>query len=494
MNTEIRRVAFVALVLVGALIVGTTYWQAWAAGDLAARQDNAIKRVAEFKIKRGLIYAADGTVLAANRRLRTNGQTFYLRGYPQGSLLSNVVGYSTQGRSRAGLERAMNDYLTGSNSNLHTVLETTLNGITGRTIKGNSLVLTIDPAVQRTAVRALGSNCGAAVALEPSTGRVLAMATSPRYDANKVERDFGSIVGTRAACRPAAPLVNRATAGLYVPGSTFKLVTAAAALDTGAVTPQTVFDDRGYCTEYGKPVYNFADQSGPEQFGSVTFAEALQHSINAVFCEVGKQLGALKILEYGKRFGMYSQPGLETPGSEQRASGLYRRGSLFFPKHDYQVDPGRLAFGQERLGVTPLQMAMVASTIANGGVLMQPYLVEKILRPNGKVLRRTKPNEVGRVMKPTTAAELTAMMVSVVSGGTGTAAQIPGVQVAGKTGTAETGIAHLNTTWFVSFAPALKAQVAVAVVLERQTGTGGTTAAPIAKQIMQTALRRSPTP
>ena len=245
MNTEIRRVAFVALVLVGALIVGTTYWQAWAAGDLAARQDNAIKRVAEFKIKRGLIYAADGTVLASNRRLRTNGQTFYLRGYPQGSLLSNVVGYSTQGRSRAGLERAMNDYLTGSNSNLHTVLETTLNGITGRTIKGNSLVLTIDPAVQRTAVRALGSNCGAAVALEPSTGRVLAMATSPRYDANKVERDFGSIVGTRAACRPAAPLVNRATAGLYVPGSTFKLVTAAAALDTGAVTPQTVFDDRG---------------------------------------------------------------------------------------------------------------------------------------------------------------------------------------------------------------------------------------------------------
>ena len=144
--------------------------------------------------------------------------------------------------------------------------------------------------------------------------------------------------------------------------------------------------------------------------------------------------------------------------------------------------------------MTPLQMAMVASTIANGGVLMQPYLVEKILRPNGKVLRRTKPKEVGRVMKPTTAAELTAMMVSVVSGGTGTAAQIPGVQVAGKTGTAETGIAHLNTTWFVRFAPALKSQVAVAVVLERQTGTGGTTAAPIAKQIMQTALRRSPTP
>jgi penicillin-binding protein A len=493
-NTEIRRVAFVALVLVGALVVGTTYWQAWAAGDLAARQDNAIKRVADFKIERGLIRAADGTILAANRVIKSNGQTFYLRRYPQRSLLSNVVGYSTQGRSRAGLERSENDYLTGSNANLHTVLERTLNGLVGRTIRGNSLVLTVDPVVQRTAVRALGSNCGAAVALEPSTGRVLAIATSPRYDANAVERSFGTIVRTRGACKPAAPLVNRATAGLYVPGSTFKLVTAAAALDTGAVTPGTTFVDRGYCVEYGKPVYNFADQSGPERFGTVTFAEALQHSINAVFCEVGKKLGARKILEYGRRFGMYEQPGLETPGSEQRPSGLYRRGRLFYPAHDYEVDPGRLAFGQERLGVTPLQMAMITSTIANNGVLMRPYVVEEITRPNGKVLTRTEPKEVGRVMKRTTAAELTRMMVSVVQGGTGTAAQIPGVEVAGKTGTAETGVSHLNTAWFVGFAPALRSRVAVAVVLERQTGTGGLTAAPIAREIMTAALRRSATP
>jgi penicillin-binding protein A len=493
-NAEIRRVAFVALVLVGALVVGTTYWQAWAAGDLAARQDNAIKRVAEFKVKRGLIYAADGSVLATNRVVKSNGQTFYLRRYRQGSLLSNVVGYSTQGRSRAGLERSMNDYLTGSNANLQTVLERTVNGLVGRTIKGNALVLTVDPAVQRTAVQALGSNCGAAVAIEPSTGRVLAMATSPRYDANAVERNFGKIVGTRAACKPAAPLVNRAAAGLYVPGSTFKLVTATAALDTRLVTPATRFVDPGYCVEYGKRVYNFADQSGPEQFGSVSFADALQHSINAVFCEVGKKLGARKILEYGKRFGMYAEPGTELPGSEQRPSGLYKRGRLFFPKHDYEVDPGRLAFGQERLGVTPLQMAMITSAIANDGVLMQPYIVGEIRRPNGKVLTRTKPNEIGRVMKRTTAEQLTQMMVSVVSGGTGTAAQLPGVDVAGKTGTAETGVSHLNTTWFVGFAPAQRARVAVAVVLEGQSGVGGTTAAPIAREIMATALRQPPTP
>jgi peptidoglycan glycosyltransferase len=167
---------------------------------------------------------------------------------------------------------------------------------------------------------------------------------------------------------------------------------------------------------------------------------------------------------------------------------------LFSPKHDYEVDPGRLAFGQERLGVTPLQMAMVTATIANGGVLMQPYVVELIETPGGKVLVRKEPKEVGRVMKRSTAAALTDMMVSVVTAGTGTAAQIAGVDVAGKTGTAETGVAGRNTTWFVAFAPALRARVAVAVCLENQTGTGGATAAPIAREIMTTALRRGPTP
>jgi peptidoglycan glycosyltransferase len=493
-NAEIRRVAFVGLVLIGALVVGTTYWQAWAAGDLSARQDNAIKRVAQFRVKRGLIYASDGSLLAANRKRRTDGQTFYFRRYPQRSLASNVVGYSTQARSRAGLEHSLNDYLTGSNGNLHTVLGTKLDELTGKTVVGNSVVLTIDPELQLVAQRALGSNCGAAVALEPSTGRVLAMATSPGYDPNVVERKFGSIVTRKAACSPAAPLLNRAAAGLYAPGSTFKLVTAAAALDTGAVRPDTTFVDRGYCVEYGKPVYNFADQSGPEQFGTVTFAQALQHSINAVFCEVGKSLGALKILDYGRRFGMYSDSGLETPVDEQRLSGLYQRGKLFFPKHDYQVDPGRLAFGQERLGVTPLQMAMITATIANGGLLMQPYVVELIQSPGQKVLVRHEPKEIGRVMKRSTAATLTDMMVSVVTAGTGTAGQISGVDVAGKTGTAETGIAGRNTTWFVAFAPALGSRVAVAVVLENQTGTGGTTAAPIAREIMTTALQRGPTP
>jgi peptidoglycan glycosyltransferase len=383
----------------------------------------------------------------------------------------------------------MNDYLTASNAHLSTVLRRTLDKLEGKTVKGNNLVLTIRPGAQRIAERALDGNCGAAVALDPRTGKVLAMATSPRYDPNLVEGHFGQILkSAHANCSSPSPLVNRATAGLFTPGSSFKILTASAAIDSGKFTPDSTFYDPGYCVEYGKQVHNFADQSGPERFGNVTLSTALQHSINAVFCEVGKALGATTILDYARRFGFYKAPPLETPGAERRASGLYQNGRLFFPKHNYQVDPGRLAFGQERLGVTPLQMAMVAATIGNGGVEMRPYVVDRIESPDGGVLTRTKPKVLARPIKPETAAEVTKMMESVVTGGTGTAAQIPGVAVAGKTGTAETGANNRNTTWFVSFAPADKPRVAVAVVLENQTGTGGMTAAPIAKTLMEALL------
>ena len=173
-------------------------------------------------------------------------------------------------------------------------------------------------------------------------------------------------------------------------------------------------------------------------------------------------------------------------------SGLYQNGKLWFPKKpQYQVDPGRLAFGQERMQVTPLQMLMVASTIANGGVVPRPYIVDRVLGHNGSVVARTRASNLGRAIKPETASALTQMMVSVVQGGTGTAAQIPGIQVAGKTGTAETGINNVYTAWFVSFAPANNPKVAVAVVLEKQlNGFGGAVSAPIAKQILQKILHR----
>jgi peptidoglycan glycosyltransferase len=255
------------------------------------------------------------------------------------------------------------------------------------------------------------------------------------------------------------------------------------------VKPSTTFVDRGYCIEYGKKVLNFADQSGPEVFGTVTFAEALQHSINAVFCEVGKKLGPNLVLEYTQRFGFYEEPPIELPSQEVTPSGLYRNNRLFLPKDPNEVDPGRLAFGQERLQVTPLQMALVAAGVGNGGVVMRPTLVDRIVAPDGKVIQRTSPKKWKEAISAGSAAELTAMMRAVVESGTGTAAQIPGVPVAGKTGTAETGRTGQNDTWFIAFAPADRPRVAVAVALSNQSGTGGATAAPIAKQIIEALLQ-----
>jgi len=491
MNKEISRLGLVGLSLIIALIVATTYWQTWASASLAAKQDNAIQRVAQFQIKRGLIQTNAGrALLAANVRKKVNGQTLYFRRYPARGLLAQTVGYSTQVRSQTGLEKSENDYLTGANANLDTVLRTVLDKLKGATITGNNLFLTVRPRAQRIALDALGSQCGAVVALEPSTGKVLVIASSPTFNPNLVEHNFAAIGRIRAGCQPASPLLNRATAGLYPPGSSFKVVTAAAALDTGRYTPDSSFYDPGYCIEYGKHVKNFGDQS-PEAFGTVDFSFALEHSINAVFCNVGKALGAGTILDYAKRFGFYDPPPLETPTNERAASGLYKNGGLFSPKHDYQVDPGRLAFGQERMLVTPLQMAMVAGGIANGGVVMKPHVVDRVVAPNGSVVTRTKPKELGRVIKQKTAAELNSMMQLVVEGGTGTAAQIPGIAVAGKTGTAETGNSSINTTWFIAFAPAEAPKVAIAVVLQNQSGAGGTTAAPIAKTVMQALLSSS---
>jgi penicillin-binding protein A len=491
MNRQIARLAIAALALLAALIVGTTYWQTWAAAGLADRQDNAIQRVAQFSVKRGKIRAANGMILATNRRKHLAGQTLYFRRYPTGGLFAHVVGYSTQSRSRAGLEASENDFLTGSNTNLKSVIDKTLDQLRGATIKGNDLWLTLRPGPQRVAMAQLAGKCGAAVALDPRTGAVLVMASRPTYNPNLVEKNFALISRVRAACQSPAPLLNRATDGLFTPGSSFKVVTSAAALDSGRYTINSTFVDRGYCIEYGQRVHNFADQSGPEVFGTVNFLQALEHSINAVFCQIGQTIGATAILNAAKRFGFYKDPPLETPSNERSPSGLYRRGRLFFPSRPDQVDVGRLAFGQGPATadplVTPLQMAMVAAGVANQGVVMRPYVVGRVTAPDGSTIERTRPHKYHRAMRTSTAQALNQMMQAVVTGGTGTAAQIPGIRVAGKTGTAETG-GPLNTTWFIAFAPADAPRVAVAVVLQNQTGAGGTTAAPIAKAIMESIL------
>jgi peptidoglycan glycosyltransferase len=497
-NRQIARLTYVALGLLAVLVVMTTYWQTWASASLADRQDNAIRRVAEFSIDRGLIFSFQPRRrLARNREREVGGKTLFFRRYPYGPLTAHVVGYSTVGRSRTGLERSLNDYLTASNANLSTAVSRALDELKGKPVEGNTVVTNIDLGAQKVALDQLGTNCGAVVALDPRTGKVKVMASSPSFDPNLVEADYGAISKITANCTPAAPLLNRASAGLYVPGSTFKVITASAALESGKFTPNSSFYDPGYCTVYGKKVQNFADQSGPEVFGNITLSEGLVHSVNSVFCNIGLKLGAKKILEQARKFGFYERPPLETPADERLPSGLYQRGRLYTPKRDSDVDAGRMAFGQERLLVTALQNAMVAGTIGVGGRLMEPHVVDKIVTPGGKVIVQQTPHLIRRAVSKTTADEVATMMRAVVARGTGTAAQIPGYSVGGKTGTGETGVPGSNTTWFIAFAGKNEQsppEVAIAVVLQNQSGVGGTTAAPIARAVMQAILQGAPNP
>jgi len=487
MNPQLARVARVAMGLIVVLIAATTYWQTLARPGLAARQDNEIQRVAEFEVKRGLILGPS-RVLARNVPEKRSGKTYYLRRYPQGALTAAVVGYSTISRSRAGLEKSMNGDLTGTDRALSDLVDQQLDELSGKPIVGDTVVTTLDLRAQRVALDALGSNCGAVAALDPRTGKLLVMASSPTYNPNLVENHFEKIDKVSANCRPAAPLINRATQGLYAPGSTFKVVTTSAALESNRFTPDSTFYDPGYCTVYGKRVNNF-DTSSP--FGNVTLAQGLQHSVNSVFCNIGKALGAKRILDQAKKFGFYERPPLETPDGERYPSGLYRNHELWYPARDQDVDAGRMAFGQERMLVTPLQMAMVAAGIGNAGIVMRPWVVEKIVSPQGKTVSRTRPERLDRAVGPVHAKQIEEMMVSVVQAGTGTAAQISGFRIGGKTGTAETGRPGVNTTWFIAFAgrEGQRPEVAIAVALENQTSTGGETAAPIAREVMEAILR-----
>ena len=495
MNAQIVRLTYVALGLVAVLVVMTTYWQTWASAGLAARQDNSIKRVAEFSVDRGLIFSFEPRRrLARNREREVEGRTLFFRRYPYGPLAAHVVGYSTVARSRTGLERSLNDYLTASNSSLSTVFDKTLDELRGKPVQGNDVVTTLDLDAQEVANEALGTNCGAVVALDPRTGKLLVMASSPGFDPNLVEENFGQIERITADCTPAAPLINRASAGLYVPGSTFKVVTAAAALESKKYTPESTFVDPGYCTVYGKRVNNF-DTSRP--FGTIDLTSALAYSVNSVFCNIGKRLGAKAILDTAKRFGFYERPPLETPADERLASGLYRNGRLFYPRVDANVDAGRMAFGQERMLITALQNAMVAGAIGVGGRLMEPHVVDRIVAPGGKVIDRQRPRLIRQAVSKETADAVADMMRLGVERGTGTAAQISGYSIGGKTGTGETGVPGSNITWFIAFAGVDEEgppELAIAVVLQNQSGTGGTTAAPIAREVMQAILQGAENP
>ena len=496
MNRQITRIAGLAMGLLVVLIVATTYWQTWAKADLAARKDNSVSLIERLTVDRGKILAADGTVLANNRKTHKHGLTIYTRHYPQNDLAPQVIGYATDAGTTTGLEQTLDDYLTGANTNLTNTFTQELDKLGGQTVHGDDVVLTLRPDVQRLAQDQLAGRCGAVVVLDAKTGAVVAMASSPTYNANLVNQPHGytKIGQIRGSCGDASALQNNATLGLYPPGSTFKMVTAAAALDSGAYTPSSPFSDPGYCIEYGQRVSNAGnpDQNGPEAFGNVSLAQGFEHSINSVFCNVGKHIGGLKILDYAKRFGFYSPPPLETPPDTINASGLYKNGKLWSPTSNSQIDSGRLAFGQYNMLATPLQMALVGATIANKGVVPKPYLLQKVVAADGSTVTKTTPQTLGEAIKPQTAAELNQMMQLVVQGGTAASVGFPaGLKVAGKTGTAELGLGSVYDAWFVAFAPADNPRYVVAVVVAKQpNGFGASISAPIAKAILEKLLVR----
>jgi penicillin-binding protein A len=477
MNAPIIRLFGLVVVLFAVLVAFTSRWTVF---DSKSLNDNALNKrgvLEAAKIKRGLIRAGDGTVLA--RSIKQSGGV-YQRTYPTGSLFSHAVGYSFTDIGQAGLERFYNDPLVGKRQGLDSLFDQ----LSGGRKEGDDLSLTLDPNAQRIAVNALrstGDGRGAVVAMDPHTGAVKVMASTPGYDPNGLDRRGRFAALNRDS---ASPVFNRATQSSYPPGSTFKVVTAIAAIDSGRYTPDSTVSGQNGKVISGVPLQN----DNGESFGPIPLTQALTFSVNTVWAEVAETLGKSTMGRYMTRLGFYSKPPLDYPADQRLSSGEYRNGRLLSPLSPF-IDVGRMGIGQDLLAVTPLQMAMVASAVANNGVLVRPHMASKVVDPDGRVRDDIRTQEEARVMRPSTAKAVTGMMAQVVREGTGTAAALSGIEVAGKTGTAEKNQCSGNQTWFIAFAPVTNPKVAVAVTNECANGTGGEVAAPIAKQVMEALIR-----
>jgi peptidoglycan glycosyltransferase len=454
-NPPVVRLFGLVVLLFAVLIGFTSRWTVFEAQAL--RENTANRRVllAEERIKRGVIRASDGSVLAGSRPI--DAERFERR-YPTGDLFAHPVGYFSIDRGRSGLEEHYNDALSGRATDAIGALTSLL----GPQKVGDDLKTTLSPAGQRAAYAGLAGRNGAVVALDVETGAVRVLAATPSFDPGDPAN---------------ASTFNRATQGRYPPGSTFKTVTAATALDSGRYQPGSQVSGANHKVISGAPLDNF----NGEEFGRIDLTTALTHSVNTVWAEVGEKLGKQTMADYMRKFGFYADPPMDYPDGQMLPSGEYRNGKLLEPTSRF-IDVGRMAIGQDKLLVTPLQMASVAQTIGNGGVRMKPRLVQKVLDPDGRTTDEPLPEEAQRVISRASADALGQMMKNVVREGTGTAAALQGVEVAGKTGTAEIDpAAGINDLWLIGFTP----KVAVAVVIERQQGQGGTVAAPVAKQVLQ---------
>ena len=474
MNAPIGRLFALIVGLFTILVVFTSRWTVFEASSLQNNTLNKRELLEEQRIHRGVVRDRSGVALA--RSVRGQAGTYH-RTYPTGALFGHAVGYSFTNLGRAGLERSRNGPLTGKQTELSSVLDQ----LRGKAREGDDVITTLDARAQRVALRALNGQRGSVVALDPGTGAVRVMASVPGYDPN----DLPQPGRYRALNRQSgSPLLNRATQAGYAPGSTFKVITAAAALDSGRFQPQSTLNGKSPITVSGVPLRNFNN----EQFGVIDLTTALTHSVNTVWAQVGEKLGKPTLKRYMQAFGFDRRPPLDYPADQRVPSGEFDfRHDRFLDPTSRFVDLGRMAIGQDKLRVTPLQMAMVAATVANGGVLMRPHLTDRIVDQDGRTVRRIQPEVQSNVMSRKAAGELTAMMAQVVREGTGTAAALQGIQVAGKTGTAEISNGVTQPS-FIAFAPVDRPRIAVAVTVERSTGQGGTVAAPIAKQVMEALL------
>jgi len=483
-NRPIIRLYGLVSVLFALLVAFTSRWTIFEASSLRENPLNHRTLLEQQRIDRGPILAADGTVLARSVR---GAEGLYQRTYPTGELFAQPVGYDyiEPPLGGTGVERFRNKDLNGQTG---TNLQGVLNQLQGKEPQGGKVITTLQPRAQRVAMAALAGHEGAVVALEPRSGAVTVMASTPSYNPNALRSPAAKLAQQHEldANPPTKSELNRATQFGYAPGSTFKIITATAAIDTGAYTPESTVSGQNGISVSGVALSN----DNHESFGPITLTYALAHSVNTVWAQVAEHVGKHTLGRYMERFGFDRKPQLDYPAEEMSASGEHVGEHIVAPTSS-QVDVGRMGIGQDKLAVAPLQMAEVAAAVANHGTLMVPHLTQRIVDSEGRTVQSIAPRVQSVVLKPSTAAAVTAMMEAVVKEGTGTSAQIPGVQVAGKTGTAETLLGQaINNVWFIAFAPAADPTVAVAVTLKGVPGEGATFAAPVARAVIESLLRR----
>ena len=491
MDRQVGRAGLIVVALFVLLLVQTASIQVFSATRLYDNNANAYRRmIAEFSVDRGPILASDAKTRLALSQPATGGVFDYARVYPEGELYANVTGFYSLVYGTADLEHSYDPYLAARDDSLFAA--NLRDQILDKPKHGASVTTTMEPDLQRTATKALGGRPGAVVAMDPSTGNVLAMVTAPSYDPNQLSsHDPKQIRAAWARLNqdPAKPMVSKANQELYPPGSTFKLVTAAAALENGyglnSSWPNPPVLDLPLTTH---TLQNFGGEHCMGGAAQLTLEQAFTVSCNVVFGEVGLKLGANALVQQAEAFGFNQEIPFDVPFVTGHIPD-----AAYFAEREPAV--ALSAIGQDQVATNPLQMALVASAIANGGVEMQPRLVTEVRAPDGSVLEIPDPVQWGRPISSKTAADLTKMMVDVVDHGTGTAAQIPGVEVAGKTGTAQHGTEEAPHAWFVCFAPAQNPEIVVAVVVLDggdlgSEATGGAVAAPIAKAVVEAALEK----